>query len=59
MELGVKLKVHGTPFVYFMEPSGAPVFRAPGYQSAEELLLFDAYVNGWRLGSRTAPSLSG
>ena len=45
MELGVKLKVFGTPFFYFMEPSGKPIMRAPGYQSADEFLLFDRYVN--------------
>jgi thioredoxin-related protein len=45
MELGVKLKVFGTPFFYFMEPNGKPIMRAPGYQSADELLLFDRYVN--------------
>lgn len=53
MELGVKLKVYGTPFFYFMEPSGSPVFRAPGYQSAEDLLLFDAYVNGGHYKQQT------
>jgi thioredoxin-related protein len=46
MELGVRLKVFGTPFFYFMEPSGKPIIRAPGYQSAEEFLMFDRYVNG-------------
>ena len=30
MELGVKLKVFGTPFFYFMEPSGKSIIRAPG-----------------------------
>jgi thioredoxin-related protein len=46
MELGVKLKVFGTPFFYFMESNGAPILRAPGYQSADELILYDAFVNG-------------
>jgi thioredoxin-related protein len=46
MELGVRLKVFGTPFFYFMEPDGSPILRAPGYQSAEELLLFDRFVTG-------------
>jgi len=46
MELGVRLKVFGTPFFYFMEPDGSPVFRAPGYQSAGDFLLFDRFVNG-------------
>ena len=45
MELGVRLKVIGTPFFYYMEPNGAPILRAPGYQSAEELLLFDRFVD--------------
>ena len=45
MELGVKLKVFGTPFFYFMETNGAPILRAPGYQSADELVLFDTFVN--------------
>ena len=36
MELGVKLKVYGTPFFYFMEPDGQAIIRALGYQSAEE-----------------------
>lgn len=46
MELGVKLKVFGTPFFYFMEPGGKPIMRAPGYQSAQEFLLYDRFVNG-------------
>ena len=46
MELGVRLKVFGTPFFYFMEPNGSPILRAPGYQSAEEFLLFDRFVSG-------------
>ena len=46
MALGVKLKVFGTPFFYFMQPSGKPIMRAPGYQSAEDFLLLDRYVNG-------------
>lgn len=45
MELGVKLKVFGTPFFYFMEPNGSPILRAPGYQSADEFMLFDSFVN--------------
>lgn len=45
MELGVRLKVFGTPFFYFMEPDGSPILRAPGYQSAEEFLLFDRFVS--------------
>ena len=45
MELGVRLKVIGTPFFYYMEPNGASILRAPGYQSAEEFLLFDRFVN--------------
>lgn len=53
MELGVKLKVFGTPFFYFMEPSGKPIVRAPGYQSAEEFLLFDRYVNGGHYKEKT------
>ena len=53
MELGVKLKVFGTPFFYFMEPDGTPVYRAPGYQSAEEFLLFDRYVNGGHYKQQT------
>jgi len=46
MELGARLKVFGTPFFYFMEPNGSPILRAPGYQSADEFLLFDRFVNG-------------
>ena len=53
MELGIKLKVIGTPFFYFMEPSGKPILRAPGYQSAEEFLLFDRYVHGGHYKEQT------
>jgi thioredoxin-related protein len=53
MELGVRLKVFGTPFFYFMEADGSPILRAPGYQSAEELLLFDRFVNGGHYKQQT------
>lgn len=46
MALGVRLKVFGTPFFYFMEPDGSAILRAPGYQSAEEFLRFDRFVDG-------------
>jgi thioredoxin-related protein len=46
MELGVRLKVFGTPFFYFMEADGSPILRMPGYQSTEEFLLLDRFVNG-------------
>ncbi|MCB1724846.1 MAG: thioredoxin fold domain-containing protein [Chromatiaceae bacterium] len=45
MELGVRLKVFGTPFFYFMEPDGGAILRAPGYQSADEFLRYDRFVN--------------
>lgn len=45
MELGARLKVFGTPMFFFLEPDGSPVVRAPGYQSAKDLLLLDRYVN--------------
>lgn len=45
MELGVRLKVFGTPFFYFMEPDGSAILRAPGYQSAKEFLLFDRFIS--------------
>jgi thioredoxin-related protein len=53
MELGVRLKVVGTPFFYYMEPNGTPILRAPGYQSAEEFLLFDRFVNEGRYKDQT------
>lgn len=53
MELGVKLKVFGTPFFYFMEPDGKPVFRAPGFQTADEFLLYDDYVHGGHYRDQT------
>jgi thioredoxin-related protein len=53
MALGVKLKVFGTPFFYFMQPSGKPIMRAPGYQSAEDFLLLDRYVNGGHYRQQT------
>jgi len=40
MELGVRLKAFGTPLFYFMESTGKPILRAPGYQSADEFLLY-------------------
>lgn len=46
MDIGVRLKVFGTPFFYFMEPSGAAIIRSPGYKTAEEFLLLDEFVNG-------------
>lgn len=46
MELGVRLKVFGTPFFYFMEPDGSAILRAPGFQSAEDFLLYDRFVDG-------------
>ena len=53
MALGVKLKVFGTPFFYFMQPNGKPIMRAPGYQSAEDFLLLDRYVNGGHYKEKT------
>ena len=53
MELGVKLKVFGTPFFYYMEPNGEPVYRAPGFQTAEEFLLYDDYVHGGHFRDQT------
>ncbi len=53
MELGVRLKVFGTPFFYFMEPSGAAILRAPGYQSADDFLLFDSFVSGGHYKQRS------
>jgi thioredoxin-related protein len=57
MELGVRLKVFGTPFFCFMEADGSPILRAPRYQSAEKLLLFDRCVNGGQYGQRTFAEL--
>ena len=53
MELGVRLKVFGTPFFYFIEPDGEPILRAPGYQSAAEFLLFDEFVHGEHYKQKT------
>jgi thioredoxin-related protein len=53
MELGARLSVFGTPFFYVMEPDGSPVARLPGYQDAEEFLLFDSYVNGGHYQQQT------
>lgn len=44
MELGVKLNVFGTPFFYFTESDGTPILRAPGYQSAEDFLMYHEFV---------------
>jgi thioredoxin-related protein len=46
MELGVRLNVYGTPFFFFTEPSGKPILRAPGYQSADDLMLYHRFVSG-------------
>jgi thioredoxin-related protein len=46
MELGVRLRVIGTPSFYFLTPDGEPIARSPGYQSADDLLLLDRYVGG-------------
>jgi thioredoxin-related protein len=48
MELGVRLKVFGTPFFYFMESDGKPILRAPGFQTADEFLVFDEFVHSGR-----------
>lgn len=32
--------------VAYLESDSSVIFKAPGYQSAEEFLQFDAYVNG-------------
>ena len=45
MELGVRFKVFGTPFFYFLEPGGGPILRAPGYQSAQDFLTYDRFIN--------------
>jgi thioredoxin-related protein len=53
MELGVRLKVFGTPYFQYAEPDGSPILRAPGFQSAEEFLLFDPFVNGGHFKQQT------
>lgn len=53
MEVGVRLKVFGTPFFYFMEPNGAAIVRSPGYKTADEFLLLDEFVSGGHYRGQT------
>ncbi|MEZ5589101.1 MAG: thioredoxin family protein [Sedimenticolaceae bacterium] len=55
MEMGVRLKVFGTPFFYFMEPDGSPIARAPGFKTADEFLLLDEFVNGGHYRQQSFP----
>jgi len=46
MELGARMNVFATPVFVYLEPDGTPIFKAPGFKSAEEFLQFDQYVTG-------------
>lgn len=45
-QFGAKQKVLGTPYFMFLEPDGKPIFKAPGYKTARDLILFDDYIHG-------------
>lgn len=46
MELGARMNVFATPVFAYLESDGNPIFRAPGFKTAEEFLEFDRYVHG-------------
>ncbi len=46
MDLGIRYKVFGTPFFFFMEPDGDTITRIPGFVSVAQFLALDRYVNG-------------
>ena len=53
MDLGIRYKVFGTPFFFFMEPDGKTITRIPGFVSAPEFLALDRYVNGGHYRSQS------
>lgn len=45
-QFGAKQQVLGTPYFMFLEPDGTPIFKAPGYKTEKDLILFDDYIHG-------------
>lgn len=45
-QFGARQHVLGTPYFLFLEADGTPIFKAPGYKTAKDLILFDDYIHG-------------
>ena len=46
MDIAARFRVIATPFFAYLDASGKPILRAPGYKTAKEFLDFDQFVNG-------------
>lgn len=53
MDLGIRYKVFGTPFFFFMEPDGSTITRLPGFVSVARFLALDRYVSGGHYRNQT------
>lgn len=45
-QFGAKQKVLGTPYFLFLESDGTFIFKAPGFKTAKDLIMFDNYIQG-------------
>jgi len=45
-QFGARQKVLGTPYFLFLEPDGKQIFKAPGFKTEKDLIMFDDYIHG-------------
>lgn len=57
-QFGAKQHVLGTPYFLFLEPDGATIFKAPGYKTARDLIMFDDYIQGNHYKTKTLNEFS-
>ncbi|MEJ2176872.1 MAG: thioredoxin fold domain-containing protein [Gammaproteobacteria bacterium] len=53
MDLGIRHKIVGTPYFFFMDPDGTTILSFPGYISADQFLALDVFVDGEHYKTRT------
>jgi len=51
MQLGERLNTLGTPVFFFLQPDGAQILKAYGYQGPEKLLEMDQFVQNGQYAS--------
>ncbi len=46
MQLAARVRILGTPTFFFLGADQAPVMKVSGFQSAEEMLKYDSFIEG-------------